>query len=174
MVQWELRAFALLLDDMLIFHPSDQRGYSPPELSGLRLALTSLKDELLRSPPAHLDFASVERALGTIAAPFGASQIQGRWHDPRHPRGWREIAADGLSLAVTGQDGPGESSWRAAGFPSVHGDGEGGEFIFDFGATGGPLLGGRFVASEITWADGNRWTRTPPEPAARDPMAGLL
>ncbi|KAJ1638609.1 hypothetical protein T492DRAFT_585618 [Pavlovales sp. CCMP2436] len=78
----------------------------------------------------------------------------GRYFDPNHPRGYREVSLDGSTLTIVGRDEPNGLKWtlKAITFGSTAN--------IDFTPKGGPKdLPAKLQAGMIIFPDGNNWTK---------------
>ncbi|KAG8462385.1 hypothetical protein KFE25_012205 [Diacronema lutheri] len=88
-----------------------------------------------------------------------ASAWNGRYIDPKHPRGWREVSLDGDMLTIKGRDEPGADEWR------LQGAARGTSITLDFSPKGGPKDLHATLADDsgsIRFADGNSWSKLSP------------
>jgi len=151
LLAWEVRAFGLMLDDMLIH----SRPLRNPQLSR---GLIQLKTEILAGG-AQAGLTPVARMLNDLVA--GWTAVQGIWRDPSRTAAHRyNITVEGLLVSVNGRDVAG-TEWNVFGFAN---DDEG-SFLFDFSPAGGSAgLDANYSrhSGTLHWGDGMTWARTPP------------
>jgi hypothetical protein len=149
---WDMRAFALLLDDLLL-HSRNTSHHNPQ----LRRELVELKDAMLSEEDLEGDRASMEwvmRRLNSLAT--GWTAARGLWRDAAGSK--RNLTFDGLMVYVTGRNISAGREWRAPGFARD----ATATFRFDFSTNGGSA---RWAANYsnledvLCWQDGSRWTR---------------
>lgn len=83
----------------------------------------------------------------------------GRYSDPNHPRGYREVSLKGSALTIVGRDEPDGAKW------TLSATANGASAKIDFSPKGGPKdLGATLAAdsSSIRFPDGNVWTKLSP------------
>jgi len=95
----------------------------------------------------------------SAATPPAAAEWAGRYSDPNHPRGWRELSLDGTALTIVGRDEPNGPKW------TLRATTAGASATIDFSPKGGPKdlaatlsPDGRF----IRFPDNNAWTKLSP------------
>eukprot|EP00306_Pavlova_sp_CCMP459_P004770 CAMPEP_0185158680 /NCGR_PEP_ID=MMETSP1139-20130426/2561_1 /TAXON_ID=298111 /ORGANISM="Pavlova sp., Strain CCMP459" /LENGTH=465 /DNA_ID=CAMNT_0027723825 /DNA_START=95 /DNA_END=1492 /DNA_ORIENTATION=- len=93
--------------------------------------------------------------------PVGATDLStawaGRYSDPNHPRGYRDITVTKGVATITGRDEPDGAEWRLT--ANVDGD----SALIDFSPKGGPKgLLAKLGAGKISFPDGNAWTKMSP------------
>ena len=82
------------------------------------------------------------------------SEIEGRYSDPNHPKGYRQVTLTANTLTIDGSDSSKDAqSWSLKGSTS-----DGVDLVIDFSPKGGPKdLKGKFVGDGIVFPDGNKW-----------------
>lgn len=80
----------------------------------------------------------------------------GRYTDPFHPTGYRDISVRGRDLSIAGRDDPKGQAWALS--ATINADGV--TALIDFSPKGGPKnLLARLQGNTIVFPDGNKWTK---------------
>lgn len=97
-----------------------------------------------------------EYTLLTANAVDGTVAIVGKYSDPFHPQGFREVTAEGDKVTIRGtDDGDVKNMWVINAVSK-----KSGEILVDFSPKGGPKdLLGKYSNGRIEWPDGNAWTK---------------
>ena len=184
---WERRSYAFLVDDMLSYSlpatvaggraefKKDDRSSSDEESNGAGTVVDrsggTFGDVIgnilaVARGDSLVTFAELHDQLQRVAKDM-VSGFSGRWHDPNHPGGWREITVNGVLLTVSGTDEKDGQLWEIPAFPSPTGmdaQTKGSSFVFDFGSKGGPVVTARYSAEtdsiEFGGTSASSWLRS--------------
>lgn len=156
--------------------PNHPRGYREVSLKGNALTIVG-RDEpegpkwtlsaTANGASAKIDFSpkggppNLEATLqpNGIRFPDGnlwtkMSPWSGRYSDPSHPTGYRDVTVRGNALVIEGRDEPTADAWKLS--ATIDGT----SALIDFSPKGGPKdLLAKLQGSKITFPDGNAWTK---------------